>query len=291
MMNTNKPSQLFLVILALSLIGACSHSHKPPGIRIKLSSVQTATIEESSEFVASLQSHCSLTLQPLIEGQVAKIFVKPGDQVTVGTAIIQLDSAKQQEKRQYLRILAPCAGTVGNILVNKGEYVNTSTKLATITQNQPLEVNILVPAERAAQLQLGMPVELMNLQDQSVATSKVFFISPNVDNRTQTVLIKSLFDNSKEQRRTGQLVRAKVIWGKRRGVLIPATAVSGVAGENFVYVAQKGESKLIARQKPVKLGEIQGNNYQVIDGLQPGEKLIVSNIIKLSDGAAIIPES
>jgi len=86
-------------------------------------------------------------------------------------------------------------------------------------------------------------------------------------------------------------VRAKVIWGKRRGVLIPASAVSRVAGENFVYVAQKGESKLIARQKPVKLGEIQGNNYQVIDGLQPGEKLIVSNIIKLSDGAAIIPES
>jgi len=248
-MNTNKPSQLFLVILALSLIGACSHSHKPPGIRIKLSSVQTATIEESSEFVASLQSRCSLTLQPLIEGQVAKIFVKPGDQVTVGTAIIQLDSAKQQEKRQYLRILAPCAGTVGNILVNKGEYVNTSTKLATITQNQPLEVNILVPAERAAQLQLGMPVELMNLQDQSVATSKVFFISPNVDNRSQTVLIKSLFDNSKDQLRTGQLVRAKVIWGKRRGVLIPTSAVSRVAGENFVYVAQKGESKLIARQR------------------------------------------
>jgi len=198
-MNTNKPSQLFLVILALSLIGACSHSHKPPGIRIKLSSVQTATIEESSEFVASLQSRCSLTLQPLIEGQVAKIFVKPGDQVTVGTAIIQLDSAKQQEKRQYLRILAPCAGTVGNILVNKGEYVNTSTKLATITQNQPLEVevNILVPAERAAQLQLGMPVELMNLQDQSVATSKVFFISPNVDNRSQTVLIRGCCEKRK----------------------------------------------------------------------------------------------
>jgi multidrug efflux pump subunit AcrA (membrane-fusion protein) len=66
-----------------------------------------------------------------------------------------------------------------------------------------------------------------------------------------------------------------------------------VAGQTFVFVAQQpqGESKLIARQKPVKLGEIKGNNYQVIEGLQAGEKIIVSGILNLSDGAPIIPQS
>jgi RND family efflux transporter MFP subunit len=124
-----------------------------------------------------------------------------------------------------------------------------------------------------------------------VGTSQVFFISPKVDNQTQSVLIKSLLDNSKGQLRTGQFIRAKVILDKRLGVLIPTIAVSRIEGKTFVYVAQtQGQSQLIARQKPVKLGNISGKNYQVLEGLQPGEKIVVSGLSRLSDGAAIIPE-
>jgi multidrug efflux pump subunit AcrA (membrane-fusion protein) len=73
--------------------------------------------------------------------------------------------------------------------------------------------------------------------------------------------------------------------------------VSRLAGETFVYVAQtkaqspQGQPQLIARQKSVKLGEIKGNNYQVIEGIKPGEKIVVSGILNLKDGAPIIPEA
>jgi multidrug efflux pump subunit AcrA (membrane-fusion protein) len=82
-----------------------------------------------------------------------------------------------------------------------------------------------------------------------------------------------------------------------------------VAGETFVYVtaqapsqppqgekrekpqaAQQGASQLVARQKRVKLGKIKGNNYQVLEGLQPGDKIIVSGLLNLRDGVPIIPE-
>jgi multidrug efflux pump subunit AcrA (membrane-fusion protein) len=82
-----------------------------------------------------------------------------------------------------------------------------------------------------------------------------------------------------------------VIWERKPGVSIPTTAVSRVAGQTFVYVAQQKDSKLIASQKPVKLGKIQGNNYQVIEGLKQGEKIVVSGILNLSNGAPIIPQS
>jgi multidrug efflux pump subunit AcrA (membrane-fusion protein) len=66
-----------------------------------------------------------------------------------------------------------------------------------------------------------------------------------------------------------------------------------VAGQNFVYVAETKDSKLIARQKPVKLqkDKIQGNNYQITEGLKPGERVIVSGVLNLTDGAPIAPES
>jgi multidrug efflux pump subunit AcrA (membrane-fusion protein) len=88
------------------------------------------------------------------------------------------------------------------------------------------------------------------------------------------------------------LSEPKVIWNTRPGILIPTTAISRVAGENFVFVAEgQGPSKLIARQKPVKLGEIQGNKYRVLEGLKQGEKIVVSGLLNLTDGAPIIPES
>lgn len=382
-----------------------SAAQAPPGIKVRLAEVETGSLQESSDFIASLQSRRSVTLQPRIQGQVSQILVRAGDQVAAGRVIMQVDAAEQQaavssisaaaqaaqaelenaratlrslraervsnlsdvrlnqqeyerysgladqgavsrqtqeqynnrlqaaraglgsinaqiqaqesavaqaEKAvlqaqantqqqqvqlQYYRISAPFAGTVGDIPVKVGDFVNTSTQLTTITQNRPLEVNVSVPIERSPQLRLGMPVEVLNAQGQSVGTSSVFFISPNVTNDTQSVLIKSLFDNSRGQLRADQFARARVIWNQRPGVLIPTTAVTRLAGEPFVYVAQtqqasqQGQPQLIARQKPVELGDIKGNNYQVLEGLQPGEKLVVSGILNLKDGAPIIPES
>ncbi|BAY35124.1 secretion protein HlyD (plasmid) [Nostoc carneum NIES-2107] len=376
---------------------------QPPGVRVKLAPVQTGTIQESSDFIANLESRRSVSLQPRIQGQVTQIFVRSGDKVAEGTPIVQVDPRQQQaavsglnagaqgaraqlqnalatlkslqadrlsnvadvklnqqdydryvtlaaegavsrqvrdqyanrlatsqaqlnaidskiqaqqatisqaEKAlqqaeantkqqvvelQYYKITAPFAGTVGNIPVKVGDFVNNSTQLATITQNQPLEVNISIPLERGAQLRQGLPVEVMDAQGQPIGKSKIFFISPNVGNGTQAIQVKALLNNSQGKLRADQLVRAKVIWNQKPGVLIPTTAVSRVAGETFAYVAQtendpQGKPQLIARQKRIKLGNIQGNNYQVLEGLQPEEQIIVSGLLNLRDGVPVIAE-
>ncbi|AFY51158.1 RND family efflux transporter, MFP subunit [Nostoc sp. PCC 7524] len=375
-----------------------------PGVRVKISPVQVGTIEDSTDFVATLESRRSVKLQPRIQGQVTQIYVRPGDAVTPGAAVMQIDPRQQQaalisndaavgaakaqlenafatlksleaERLSYLsdvrlhqqdyqryaslaeegavsrqtkdqsanrlataraslnaldsriqaqrasivqaqqawqqaqantqqqqyqlqdyRITAPFAGTVGNIPVKVGDFVNTSTQLVTITQNQPLELNVSVPLERGPQLRKGMPIEMMNAQGQVLGTSRVFFIAPNASNDTQTIQIKALYTNANNQLRADQSVRARLIWNQRPGVLIPTTAVSRVAGNNFVYVAEtetspQGVTQLVARQKRVQLGDIRRNSYQVLAGLQPQDKIIVSGLLNLKDGVPIVPES
>ncbi|MBV9388567.1 MAG: efflux RND transporter periplasmic adaptor subunit [Chroococcidiopsidaceae cyanobacterium CP_BM_ER_R8_30] len=213
----------------------------------------------------------------------------------------QANTQQQQVQLGYYKITAPFAGTVGDIPVKIGDYVTTSTTLTTVTQNQPLEVNVSIPIEDAPRVHQGTTVELLDPQGKTIGPSQVFFIAPSTDNSTQSVLIKSLYANSNNQLRASQYVRARVIWDQRPGVLVPTTAVSRIGGESFVYVAQtktvsQGQDKpahteLVARQKPVQLGDIQGNSYQVISGLQPGEKLVTSGILNLSDGTPIAPES
>ena len=411
---------LRLLLAALLLIGGVSgiawkllHPEKPnpaaanappPGVKVKLSPVQTGTVEDSTEYIASLESRRSVNLQPRIQGQVSQIFVKSGDSVASGTAILQIDSRQQQaavsslsaagqgsqaqlenvratlkslqaerlanvanvrlsqqdykryselaaqgavsrqtqdlyanklatakaqleaidsriqaqiatisqvEKSlqqsdanikqqqvqlQYYKITAPFAGTVGDVPIKVGDFVNTSTPLATITQNRPLDVKIPVPLEKGTQLRQGLPVELINSQGKIIGNSSIFFISPNITNNSQSILVKALYNNDNGQLRADQLIRARVIWNQRSGVLIPTTAVSRIAGETFVFVAETGKSpqgvsQLIAKQKQVKLGNIKGNDYQVIEGLQKDEELIVSGVQNLRDGLPIIPEN
>jgi multidrug efflux pump subunit AcrA (membrane-fusion protein) len=158
-----------------------------------------------------------------------------------------------------------------------------------------------VPIELGPQLRKGMLVQLLDGQGRSLGTSRVFFIAPNTATNTQSILVKSLFDNAKGQLRADQYVRARLILNQRLGVLVTTTAVTRLGGETFIYVvepaspqpekSQPGQTQLVARQIPVKLGEIQGNNYQVLEGLKPGEKIVVSGLLNLKDGALIIPES
>jgi len=391
-------------------------AQQQPPTKVRLATLESGIVSESTEYIANLESRRSVNLQPRIQGQVSRIFVRPGDRVNRGANLIQIDPEEQQaavrsssaeiaaaqaevanaeatlssleaerlsnlsnvkfnekeyqryseladqgavarsvaddytnriatakaqlnaiDKRiaaqkatvaqqekalaaarantqgqeaqlKYYTITAPFAGTVGRIPVKVGDFVDTSTQLASVTENQPLEVNISVPIERGPELRQGMPVELLDGQGKRVGTSKVFFIAPSTATNTQSVLVKSLFENSRNQLRADQYVRARVIWNQKQGILVPTTAINRIGGQNFVYVAesappnqpaqqqssqqaQSGQPQLIARQKPVKLGSIQGNNYQVLEGLKPGDRIVTSGLLNLRDGAPIAPES
>jgi multidrug efflux pump subunit AcrA (membrane-fusion protein) len=123
-----------------------------------------------------------------------------------------------------------------------------------------------------------------------LAESRVTFVSPQVDTATQSVLVKAAIDHAKGVLRSSQFVRARVIWKSEPGLLIPVTAVSRVSGQYFVFVAEAKDKGTVARQRPVRLGSIVGNDYVVLDGIKPGDLLIVSGTQNLADGAPVAVE-
>ncbi|AUB38302.1 Multidrug efflux pump subunit AcrA [Nostoc flagelliforme CCNUN1] len=218
----------------------------------------------------------------------------------VSQAAAQVQAAQVQV--QYTKVFAPFTGIVGDIPTKVGDYVEKADQLTTLTRNDSLELNISVPLEEAKKLRLGLPVQMLNAQGKPTARGKVSFISPNASSDSQTVLVKANFGNSRSQLINRQSVQTKVIWNQRPGILIPVTAISRLGGETFVFVAQAPEKKaeapaekkaeapsLVAQQKPVKLGVIEGNNYQVIEGLKAGDKIVVSGILNLTNGVPITP--
>jgi RND family efflux transporter MFP subunit len=359
---THTRGSLLIVPLGLAalLAAACNGGSTPgaaagpPPAAVQTIVLEAKPIEQTSEFIATLRSLRSTTVQPEVEGVVTRIFVKSGDRVRAGDPLAQINPEKQsasvrsteanragteadveywrlQVKRlealvgagaiskqefeqaqnslrtaearlaaldaevregrvelQYYRVEASQAGTVGDLPIRPGDRVTTSTVMTTIDQSDALEINIQVPLDRSPDLRIGLPVQLLDSEGVAVVTNPITFVSPRVDDATQTVLVKSALREVPPSVRVRQFVRARIVWRTTPGITVPITAVTRVSGQHFCFIAEPAaQGSFIARQKPLTVGELMGNDYVVRSGVKAGDRLIVSGIQKLGDGAPV----
>ncbi len=194
---------------------------------------------------------------------------------------------QQQVQLKYYSVFAPTDGIVGDVPVHVGDRVTNTTPLTTIDERSGLEVYISVPSEHAGEIKIGAPVEVLDNAGNSLLKTQVYFISPQVETATQSVLAKAPADKAANLLRAMQLVRARIIWSTHSGITVPVVAVSRVSGQFFAFVAEQQDGKMVAHQRPVELGEITGNDYVVQSGLKAGDQVIVSGRQSLADGAPI----
>ncbi len=216
---------------------------------------------------------------------------------TLDAAQAQIDSLdaqvnEQQVQLHYYKVVAPREGIVGDIPVRVGDRVTTSSQLTTVDQPGSLEAYVYVPIEKSSQLKMNLPVQVVDGEGKVLSNTRVSFISPQVDNTTQTVLVKARIANGNDALRQSQFIRARVVWGTHKNPEVPILAVSRLAGQYFAFVAEsQNGGSFVARQKPLNIGQTVGNNFEVQDGIKPGDKVIVSGTQFLRDGAPVIPQS
>jgi RND family efflux transporter MFP subunit len=197
--------------------------------------------------------------------------------------------ARLQQERvtlQYYEVRAPADGVVGDVPVRVGLHVTPDTVLTTVDRNEQLEVDVPVPVTRAAGLRLGLPLDLLDPQGRSLAHSTVVYVSPRVDEQTQSVLVKGRLAGSAVLR-SFQFVRARLVWHTSEGLAIPVLSVIRINGQPFVFVAQDRGGHLVAEQRIVQVGAIVGNDVTVLAGLAAGERIVVSGVQKLVNGVPI----
>jgi len=199
---------------------------------------------------------------------------------------------EQQVQLHYYLVTAPASGIVGDIPVHVGDRVTTSTMLTTVDKPGSLEVYVYVPIERAHDLKMDLPVDILDGTGKVIGQSRITFISPQVDNTTQTILVKARVANHGDTLRQMQFIRARVIWGTVKSPLVPILAVSRIGGQYFAFVAEQDSKtgSYVAHQRPLKVGQTVDNDYVVLDGVKPGDKVIVSGTQFLIDGAPVTPQ-
>ena len=197
---------------------------------------------------------------------------------------------EEEVQLRYHRVAAPTSGIVGDIPVRVGDRVTNTTMLTTVDRPGSLEAYVNVSLERAPHLRVGLPVRILDSSGAELIRSQIAFVSPRVDDQTQTVLVKAGIPNEEGHLRTAQFVRARIVWSTHEGPVVPVLAVSRIGGRAFAFVAVDEKGTLVARQKAIRLGDIVGNDYVVLEGIAPGDRVVVSGTQFLSDGAPVKPQ-
>jgi RND family efflux transporter MFP subunit len=349
-----------LPLTAVLALTACKQAAPPAQAAMQALPVQTlavasSPVPRSDEYVSTIKSRRSATLNPQVDGNLTQILVHSGDHVKAGQLLMEIDPARQkatvesqaateqqklavykfnqteierqrklfaagvtsrdaldqaeqsfanskadyessvasritQEKQLgYYSISAPFDGIVGDIPVHIGDYVSGTTLLTTVDENRDLEAYIYIPTERASEIRRGLGIDILDNNEQLIEHTAIDFISPQVDNQLQGILVKAPVHSAQAMVRTAQLVKARVIWSTDSIPVIPVLAVTRLGGQSFVYVAQDKSGKYFAHQVAVKLGDTVGNNYAVLGGLQNGDKVIVSGTQFLMEGMPVQP--
>jgi membrane fusion protein (multidrug efflux system) len=213
---------------------------------------------------------------------------------------IQAAEARVREAElnlSYTRVTAPVSGISGRAVKSEGSLITAGpdSLLTTVNQITPIWVRFSLPESDLAKLpdqRLGRngSTEVRLILPNGTryeGKGRINYAATQVDPRIGTRQVRAEFDNPQQRLLPGQFVRVQIIAGQRDNVfLVPQTAVLQNEKGYFVFVLND-DSKAALRQ--IQTGEWVGQDWTVLSGLKPGERVIVDNLQKLQPGSTVKP--
>src|SRR5271167_1455115 len=221
-----------------------------------------------------------------------QVYLVAQDQAAIKTDQAQIDA--QKLNLVYCHIVSPVSGRVGLRQIDAGNYVQTSDAngIVVVTQLQPISVIFTLPED-------NLPAVLKQLHAGASLTATAYdrtgmtelgkghleTVDNQIDTTTGTVKLRAIFDNEQEILFPNQFVNVQLLVDTLRDTdIVPTAAIQHGAPGAFVYVVKPDQTAAIQQ---VKLGPGDGQHIAVLDGLQPGEKVVVDGSDRLRDGAKV----
>jgi len=195
----------------------------------------------------------------------------------------------QRKKLRDTTILAPEPGHVKERLVNVGQYVKANTPVFTMVKVDPIRMRIEIPERMAPWVKTGQFADvLLEAFPNRTFRGKIWRISPTVEQSKRTFVVEALIDNSGALLKPGSYAKARVHTDKQDMIkLVPTLAINYVFGSNKVYV-MKGDS---IEARDVKIGDRFGNDTEIVDGIQDGERIATTQVTRLDTGVKVKVEN
>lgn len=259
---------------------------------IELAQARAALAQESARQELAQQEHARL--KGLADRRA--ISQKEADQAASSArqsaAAVQMAQARLRQAElnlSYTTVNAPIAGVTGRALQSIGTLVqpnNESALLTTITRGDPIWVRFGLSESEYSRLRGSKGIEVkVELADGAAypQAGKLNFSGSTVDASTGTVQMRAELPNPRSQLLPGQYVRVQVVAGMQEAIVVPQTAVAQNEAGRYVWIIEN--QKAIQRQ--IRAGNWLGADWVVLDGLKPGDQVIVDNLVRLRPGTPV----
>ncbi len=195
---------------------------------------------------------------------------------------LQAEREELRERRDETRIEAPVSGRVGARQVDVGDYVDAGQVLATLVNTDRLKIAFSVPERAAGAAAVGQSVEVH--ADAFVGrtfSGEVYFVSPEIEPETRSLLIKAWIEDSENLLRPGGFAAVDLVVGVREEALvIPEEALVPTRTGYQVFVVEDGR----AQKREVEIGLRKPGLVEITAGLSAGETVVRSGHMALSEG-------
>ena len=190
--------------------------------------------------------------------------------------------------KENATLVSPINGVITARNYDAGDMYAMSAPIYTVEQIVPVKLLVGISETDYTKVKKGDNVEITaDALPGQTFNGKVKKIYPTVDPATRTFTVEVVIDNNNSALRPGMFARAKVNFGVNNSVVIPDVAVvkQQGSGERFVYVLN--EDGTVTYQK-VLLGRRMGTEYEVLEGISDGAKVVTGGQIRLKDGIKVI---
>ncbi|WP_420426912.1 efflux RND transporter periplasmic adaptor subunit [Algiphilus sp.] len=223
-------------------------------------------------------------------------------QANVAKAAVKAQRALLEQKR----IRAPFAGKLGIRRVSIGQFVDAGTPMVALESVDPMEVDFSLPEGQLPKVSPGQRVKVrVDGYPGEVFEGEILALESRVDSNTRNFDVRARLPNADGRLRPGQFARVEVdLPGERELVVVPRTAVKYNSYGSSVFIVQEDPDKgpppenpnpnmpphtqLMVKQRFVELGEARGDFVEVLDGLQGGEEIATTGLLKLRNEMPVI---
>ncbi|MBW3566834.1 MAG: efflux RND transporter periplasmic adaptor subunit [Proteobacteria bacterium] len=179
--------------------------------------------------------------------------------------------ANLQRRADELTIRSPVSGMVGNVAVAQRSAVAANTPVLTVVDLTALEVETQIPESYADSLGLGMPAEIN--YGASSYPGVVTAVSPEVQNAQVTTRVRFEGDAPQDLRQN-QRVSVRIVMETKDDVLTVQRGPFLESGSGrMAYVVRDG----LAVRTPIRVGSASVNRVEIVDGLQEGDRIVISS--------------
>ncbi|MEC1722549.1 efflux RND transporter periplasmic adaptor subunit [Schinkia azotoformans] len=185
---------------------------------------------------------------------------------------------------QDATITAPFDGVVVETVVDTGDMVNPGMPLLTV-EKAPYYLEVFVDERKQSEIKIGDQISVTIDALQNTVQGRVTEITPKIDPASRTFRVKIEVPQTAGKLKSGMFGYAIFPEGDQNGIFIPKTAIYYWSQLTAVFVV---DDQGIAHLRYVQLGKEQDQTVEVLSGLNPGERIVLSNIEKVKDGVRVV---